>query len=275
MNTKRADDIGVLLVGHGTRSAAGTRQFLELADELARRIAPIKLEPAFLEIQQPGIAAAVERLLARKIERLTVLPVLLFAAGHAKRDIPQAVALALAACGRAELPRAQAAHLGCHPAILTLSGRRMAEALVDKTAFPTEESCLLLVGRGSPDDTATAEMQEFARLRQRQEGGLRTEVAFLAMARPLLAEKLEQLAAANYQRVIVQPHLLFEGDLADSLRQQVGRTAKIHPEKEWLVAPLLDDSLGEAGYGTAMLNDAIQARCHETGIPVVVVGGGG
>src|SRR5687767_6427988 len=40
---------GLLLIGHGTRSEAGTRQFLQLADHFARRIAPTPLEPAFLE----------------------------------------------------------------------------------------------------------------------------------------------------------------------------------------------------------------------------------
>jgi len=254
---------GLLLVGHGTRSAEGTKQFLELADQLAQRIAPIMMEPAFLEIQQPGIAAAVERLLARKIEQLMVLPLLLFAAGHAKRDIPQAVASALAACGRAELPWVQAAHLGCHRAILTLSGRRMAEVLVDKLAIPAEESCLLLVGRGSPDESAAAEMREFASLRQQQEGGMRTEVAFLAMARPLLAEQLGQLAAANYRRVIVQPHLLFEGDLVDSLRRQVASVARTSLEIEWLVTTLLSDVQGAAGVGTELLIEAAAARCQE------------
>jgi sirohydrochlorin cobaltochelatase len=257
------NETGLLLVGHGTRSITGTKQFLDLAEQLAQRIAPSPLEPAFLEMQQPTIAEAVERLLARNIQRLIVMPMLLFAAGHAKRDIPQAVQAALAGCLQAGLPWVQAAHLGCHPAMLELSRRRMAEVLAGKQSIPTEESCLLLVGRGSPDESATAEMQEFARLRQQHEGGLRTDVAFLAMARPLLHECLNQLAAASFRRVIVQPHLLFDGDLAELLRRQVESTAKAHPEQDWLVTPLLADKLGEVGCGMELLVEAILARCQE------------
>jgi len=266
---------GLLLVGHGTRSTVGTQQFLELANHLARRIAPTPLEPAFLEMQQPGIAAAVERLLARSIQRLIVMPLLLFAAGHAKRDIPLAVQSALNASGRGDLPWVQAAHFGCHSTILDLSRQRLAESVKSREPVPGEETCLLLVGRGSPDESATAEMEEFARLREQQEGRLRTEVAFLAMARPLLGEKLELIAAAKLRRVIVQPHLLFDGDLADSLRQQVDRTAKAHSEKEWLVAPLLADALGKFGIGTELLIEAILARCEEAAIRVVASGGDG
>jgi sirohydrochlorin ferrochelatase len=93
---------------------------------------------------------------------------------------------------------------------------------------------------------------------------MRAEVAFLAMARPLLEEKLADVAAADLQRVIVQPHLLFEGDLAESLRQHVARVARANPGKDWPVTPLLADALGEAGAGTELLVKAIRARCDES-----------
>ncbi len=261
-------DAGLLLIGHGTRSETGTRQFLELSKHFSRRIAPTPLEPAFLEIQQPGIAESIERLLTAGVEKLIVMPLLLFAAGHAKRDIPDAVNSALQARGRGDLPWAQSPHLGCHPAVIELSQRRMAEARSQGPEARSQgsentETCLLLVGRGSPDESATAEMQEFARLRQQQEGGLPTEVAFLAMARPLLEEQLRQLAAANYRRVIVQPHMLFEGELVDSLRQQVDAIAAGHPKTDWVVTPLLADALGEGGAGTELLIAAMQDRCLE------------
>ena len=255
-------DVGLLLIGHGTRSEQGTRQFLQLGDQFARRIAPTPLESAFLELQQPSIAEAIQRLVAKKIERLIVMPLLLFAAGHAKRDIPQAVKLALESCCRTELPWTQTAPLGLHPSILELSRRRMAESPLSQDAEDGESGCLLIVGRGSPDQSATADMQEFAKRRQQQEG-MDTAVAFLAMAQPLLQEQLQQLVAANYQFVIVQPHLLFAGELVDSLRQHVVRMARAHPKTEWLVTPLLADALGEVGVGTELLLEAMVDRCTE------------
>jgi sirohydrochlorin cobaltochelatase len=263
-------DCGLLLVGHGTRSEPGTQQFLQLSGELARHIAPTSLEPAFLEIQQPRIREAIGRLLTAGIQKLIVMPLLLFAAGHAKRDIPDAVTSALTSCGQADLPLLQTAPLGLHRAVLELSQRRMAEARAgresgagDCGSGAREESCLLMVGRGSPDESATTEMQEFAKLRQQQEGGLPTEIAFLAMARPLLEEQLRQVAAANYRIVIVQPHLLFAGELAESLHQQVSAIAKAHSKTDWLVTPLLADALGEVGLGTELLLEAMVDRCAE------------
>src|SRR4051812_33042374 len=109
------NNTGLLLVGHGTRSEIGTQQFLTLADSLAQRLFPLAVEPAFLEMQQPDIDAAIGRLLQRGITRLVTAPLLLFAAGHAKRDIPRQVSAALVRRGRDHIEHVQAAHLGCHP----------------------------------------------------------------------------------------------------------------------------------------------------------------
>lgn len=248
---------GLLLVGHGTRSAVGTRQFMYLARQLAAAVAPVPVEPAFLELQQPGIAAGVERLMARGVNGFLTVPLLLFEAGHAKRDIPAAVQVAIEAAPKGSDPmqHLQAEPLGLHPALIELSQQRYEEAVMNRSAVPKESTCLLLVGRGSHDESATADMHELARRRQAQTEVGRALVAFIAMARPSLDESLPAIAAARYRRVIVQPHLLFEGELADSVRRQVAAIAAKHPEQEWLVTPLLADRI-EADYsGGASSND--------------------
>ena len=82
---------GVLLVGHGTRDPRGTEQFFELAGELTKVLGRVPVRPALLEFQQPTIAQAWEALVAAGVEHIDVAPLLLFAAGHAKQDIPQAI----------------------------------------------------------------------------------------------------------------------------------------------------------------------------------------
>src|SRR3954454_17575598 len=82
---------GVLLVGHGTRSATGIRQFFDIVERAAKVLAPVAVEPAFLELSQPDIDTAIGRLAMRGIERLVTLPLLLFAAEHVKQDIPHQV----------------------------------------------------------------------------------------------------------------------------------------------------------------------------------------
>lgn len=258
---------GVLIVGHGTRSPLGRAQFLWLAEQVQTLLIPLQLEPAFLELAEPTIDEAVGRLVQRGIEQLVTLPLLLFAAGHAKEDIPSAVKSALKKHGKSELPCSQAAHFGCHPALLELSRLRLQESL-EAAASPIVErepqTCHLLVGRGSHDETATAEMREFARLSQ-QATQLPTEIAFLAMARPRVSAQLVACASRGFERVIVQPHLLFHGDLIESLRHQVGEASREFGQVQWLTAETLADPPDTSSLATELLVAVIRERCLTTG----------
>ena len=149
--------------------------------------------------------------------------------------------------------------------MLELSHLRLAQVA---DVPPDIDTVLLLVGRGSRDESATAEMYEFARLRQ-QQAGVPVEVAFLAMARPLLSEQLTHVAAARPGQVIVQPHLLFHGDLVDSLVEQFAEAKTRHGDIHWSLAPLLADELGIVGRGSELLETTILDRWNEAVIRVV------
>src|SRR5258707_5141020 len=90
MNLNRDDHGGLLLVGHGTRDAAGLDEFAVVVERV-RVAASEPVEGCFLELARPTIGEGLARLVDRGVRRVTVVPVLLFAAGHAKRDIPAAV----------------------------------------------------------------------------------------------------------------------------------------------------------------------------------------
>src|SRR5436190_669000 len=96
-NGSKPTDRGLLLVGHGTRDAEGLAEFASLARLVMERLPEFAVEPCFLELAEPDIPTAVHRLMASGIRQLTVAPLLLFAAGHAKRDIPMTVAEAIKA----------------------------------------------------------------------------------------------------------------------------------------------------------------------------------
>jgi sirohydrochlorin cobaltochelatase len=265
---------GLLLVGHGTNSDAGTTQFLALVDAVASRLPPLPVAPAFLEMREPNIDAAVGRLLGRDINRLITMPLLLFAAGHAKHDIPRQVSAALVRRGGGHIKQVQAEHLGCHPAVVELSHQRMEQTLVLVPRLPPGNAlsggtCLLLVGRGSHDESATAEMHQFARLRAAGNADMTMEVAFLAMARPLLAEQLSRIGQFGYSRVIVQPHLLFAGELAEAIERQVANAAARHAETQWLVTPPLVDRADIVTRTTDLMEKVILDRCCQAGIRVV------
>jgi sirohydrochlorin cobaltochelatase len=262
----RHPKLGVLLLGHGTASETGRRQFLTLSRQLAEQLAPRPVEPAFLELAQPDIAAGVRRLREREITQVVVAPLLLFAAGHAKQDIPDAVAAAFAGSGQRQTV-VQAKHLGCHPAIVELSQQRFREAVANCKSIPAAETALILVGRGSRDESATAEMHEFARLRHDFTTG-DNFVTFLAMAQPSLAETLTEVARRGFRRVLVQPHLLFHGELADTVQQAVAEIQAQHADQQWLITPLLADSQDSPSGGNQLLLGAVIDRV-EAAIRVV------
>ena len=278
MTQSPGERTGLLLVGHGTRSAVGVEQFLTLARRIADRLRPLPVEPAFLELQSPDLDSAVSRLVEHGIDRLATLPLLLFAAGHAKEDIPHLVKAALERRGKGHIKHRQAAHLGCHPALVELSERRMNEATpvgwavptpLDQTGGRSPPYLLLLVGRGSHDESATAEMHEFVHLRSEKLPGAKVEVAFLAMARPLLSEQLQVIAQQGHRQVIVQPHLLFDGELVASIAAQVTATAAAWPKTQWLIVPPLADPPDKMTIAVKLLEKVILDRCNEAGIHVV------
>ena len=254
---------GILLVGHGTQEAVGVREFLALAKQVADARPQVAVEPCFLEIADPPIVAGVSRLVERGVEEIVVMPLLLFAAGHAKHDVPQSVTAALQPFPH--ISWAQASHLGCHPAILQQSSERFAEAVRDQARRrvsprlarrlgepPLRETSLVFVGRGSHDEQATQEMHRFASLAPQSASVATVEVCFFAMAQPSLGETLKRVATASFGRVIVQPHLLFDGLLLTGIRKCMAECAAKHQSTEWLVA----DPLGP----TAKVTQAVLER---------------
>ena len=248
---------GLLLVGHGTRDEAGQREFLELAAEVGRQCQagePMLVEACFLELAQPTIEVAVHRLVwpAKRragdgtpagLREIIVAPLLLFAAGHAKRDIPEAVEAALG--GNAQIAFRQLPPFGCDSRLIELSAARFRESLVGREAVPAGETALVLVGRGSSDDEATAAMFEFARLRAGVTPVGECATCFFAMTQPPLRETLSRVAQTAARRIVVQPHLLFRGELLARLTEEVEEAAKLsavagssanESPKEWIIA---------------------------------------
>jgi sirohydrochlorin cobaltochelatase len=226
-----------LLIGHGTRDSAGLAELREVARRLAAASPQVLVQHCFLELAEPTIAAGILRCVEQGVRQLTVQPLLLFAAGHAKRDIPEEVDRAARQYPLLQLRVSQP--LGCHPKLLDLSELRYAEALASFPGVPDGETLLLLVGRGSRDPETNSEMARFSRLRwERRELGW-VETCFTAMTWPSLADGLAAAATLAKRRIVVQPHLLFAGELLSRVQQEAAAAARRHPEKQWVLAPHL------------------------------------
>jgi len=244
---------GVVVVGHGTADPVGALETRQISELVARMLPDVAVELGFLEVIGPSIGEALQRLAARGCTEAVAAPLLLFTAGHARRDVPEAVRDGAAKAGLAVW---QSDALGCHPDILTLTQRRRQEALAPLTPMPAESTVLLMIGRGSSDPTAHRQLHDFAVATcgepSTRPAQARIELGFVAAARPTLAEAVANAArgsgpgnsesdgprpageAGIIRRVVVQPHLLFRGHVEEQVNAAVERGRREHPEIEWV-----------------------------------------
>ncbi len=218
---------GVLLIGHGTRDPVGSAQFFALAELVARRLAPLPVQGCLLELQRPNIAEGWEILARQSVRRIHAVPLLLFAAGHAKADIP----LALASCQQKwpAIAWDQTRPLSRCPELLELAVRRIDAVLAAESLQP-ERTALVMVGRGSYDPCAQADMKLLAHCVGGRRRFRHVATAFYAMAQPKLAAVLDALATdRSIDAILVQPHLLFAGAIAQAIRDQVAESQQRHP----------------------------------------------
>ena len=81
----------ILIIGHGTRDEAGVRQFHSLVAHFRDRFPDRKCATGFLEFARPTIGEGLRELLNQGATRITAIPGMLMAAGHAKNDIPSEI----------------------------------------------------------------------------------------------------------------------------------------------------------------------------------------
>jgi len=188
----------------------------------------------------PSIGEALAVLAAAGCREVVTAPLLLFAAGHAKRDVPEALAAAAAAQG---LAVCQADPFGCHPDLVSLARQRRREALAGAAAVPPEATVLVMVGRGSSDPTAVTQLEEFTAATLAADPPPRgVLLGFVAAARPRLGEALAAAAdqaAAGVRSIVVQPHLLFRGHVEEQVAAAVADGRQRHPGLEWVQVPRL------------------------------------
>lgn len=208
---------GILVIGHGTREPAGQRAFLELVDGLRDEFPDHPMEPAFLEAAEPTIGEALGRL-GDRCRNVVAAPVLLNRAGHAKMDIPRALAAAAPGSGRAIRLR-QAATLGTGEDSRRLLHRRFAEAHGAERADPA--TGLVVLSRGTRHSDALGAMVELAWSLGRTAGAGRADAAFCDAAPPDLQAVVADQIDTGMDRIRILPALLFEGRLLGRVRDEV------------------------------------------------------
>jgi sirohydrochlorin ferrochelatase len=276
-----------LFLSHGTRDAQGTDEFLQFTqlagDEsrrslgqvgaagpdgadgaghvrpFASRSDPLIIRHCFLELRDPDLPTAAAACAQQGAEQIILIPLLLFAAGHWKTDVPALIEQARRA--GADVPwyvtepmghddafigaavdriratpgwqsaRTTTAITAHTPRTAPCPGPRPASATSDVAPRPQHlqdehgPPGLLFVGRGGRDRAARRDALSVAQAIARQAGAVAWEPAFLAGPAPSLADGVQRLLAhpsvQKRKAITVLPYLWFSGHLLRSLPAQV------------------------------------------------------
>jgi sirohydrochlorin cobaltochelatase len=233
------EKLGVMLCGHGSRDGDAVKEFAALSEHLKRRLPQYPVEYGYLEFAKPIIREGLDKLKARGVSRVLAVPGMLFAAGHAKNDIPSVLNTYAASNGiRIDYGK----ELGIDPKMLRAAADRVQEALDAAAGDVTKhESLLVVVGRGASDPDANSNVAKVTRLLWEGFGFGWAETAYSGVTFPLVEPALEHAAKLGYRRIVVFPYFLFTGILVQRIYDATDAVAARHPKIQFLKAPYLND----------------------------------
>lgn len=78
-------DIGILIVGHGSRNALAVKEFASFITSLKQFLPDVPIGYGYLEFARPIISEALDSLREQGVKKVIAIPLMLFAAGHAKK----------------------------------------------------------------------------------------------------------------------------------------------------------------------------------------------
>ena len=245
-------DPAVLLCGHGSRDAGAIAEFERLAAHVAARLPGRRVSHGFLEFARPTIGAALAALRDSGARAIDAVPGMLFAAGHAKNDIPSV--LNAFAAADPHLPIRYGRDLAVDPLLLRAASERIAAAGQDGDPGPAE-SLLVVVGRGTSDPDANANIAKVTRMLWEGMGFGWAETCYSGVTRPLVGPALERITGLGFPRIVVFPYFLFTGVLVERIYDAVDSAARAHPALAFRKAGYLNDH--------PLVVDALLARIAE------------
>jgi sirohydrochlorin cobaltochelatase len=252
----------VLFVGHGSRENEGNEEVRQFISEIAGKMQGHIVETCFLEFVEPTIMQGIDRCIELGASHVVVIPIILFAAGHAKIHIPSAIDDA-----KRKYPLVKFTYgrpIGVHDQILDILTSRVEDVGV-QVHEELEETALLVVGRGSSDPDANSDLFKISRLVWEKLKVKWVETAFIGVTAPLMDAGIERCLMLGAKRVIILPYFLFTGVLIQRMELMVQGFQKKYSEHEFQMAPyfgfhpLLQEIL--IGRAQEALQDEVKMNC--------------
>ena len=231
---------GVMVCGHGSRDEQAVEEFQSVARGIRERLPHYQVESGFLEFARPVIRDGLDRLRESGHRKVLAVPGMLFAAGHAKNDIPSVLNTYQAQYPEMEILYGR--ELAIDAKLLAAAGARIRQALDQAGgAVPPEETLLMVVGRGASDPDANSNVAKIMRLLWEGLGFGWGETAYSGVTFPLVEPGLEKAAKLGFRRIVVFPYFLFTGVLVKRIYRYTREVAARHPDIQFIEAPYLSD----------------------------------
>ncbi len=234
------DKTAIIICGHGSRDVDAISEFERVVVGLKARLSDYALTHGFLEFAQPIIREGLDRLALGGATRILALPGMLFAAAHAKNDIPSV--LNRYAAEHPGLRIDYGRELAVDLKLLRVARERIeaAEAAAGEQ-LGRDETCLVVVGRGASDPDANANVSKLARMLWEGMGFAWTEVCYSGVTFPLTDTAFDRISRLGFKRIIVFPYFLFTGVLVKRIYAHADEAAARNSAVEFVKAEYLND----------------------------------
>ncbi|MCV6576872.1 MAG: sirohydrochlorin chelatase [Cohaesibacter sp.] len=230
-----------MICGHGSRAKSAEEEFSLLAKAVRKRYPDVPVEYGFLEYSAPNIHMGLDALRKAGVTEITAVPGMLFAATHAKNDIPSV----LTTYGEKHpgLTVRYGRELGLHPQMIAAFEARILEALGKDHVHTGDlyDTMLVVVGRGTSDTMANAEAAKLTRIVSENMGFGWSETVYSGVTFPSVGRGLDMALKLGFKKIVVAPYFLFTGRLIDRIYNYVDRVAASHPDVTFLKAGYLKD----------------------------------
>lgn len=229
----------LMLCGHGSRDETAVSEFANFAAAIAAARPNQASAFGYLEFATPIIRDGLDRLVDGGAREIHAAPGMLFAAGHAKNDIPSVLNAYQAANPGVTIRYGR--QLAIDLKMLRAARERIETALADAPPRPLHETLLVVVGRGASDPDANGDVAKVARMLWEGMGFGWGMIAYSGVTFPLVAPALEQATKFGFPRIVVFPYFLFSGVLVKRIYDAVDQAAADNPKVEFLKSGYLND----------------------------------
>ena len=232
---------GIMICGHGSRAKSAEEEFALLAKGLKARFPDTPVEYGFLEYSAPNIHMGLNALRDAGVSEIVAVPGMLFAATHAKNDIPSV----LTTYGEKNpgIAMHYGRELGLHPQMIAAFEARILEAMGVDHVHDGDlyDTMLVVVGRGTSDTMANAEAARLTHNVDENLGFGWSETVYSGGTSPSVGRGLEMALKLGYKKIVVAPYFLFSGKLISRIYNYVDRVAATVPDVTFYKAHYLAD----------------------------------